>query len=256
MPPRPCWPGGAATRTAGGTRPTPRRLDLRADRHPGAARRRPRLGQAAAGRDRVRARLLRRRRDVARARSTRARTSPPSWARRSSCSATTTAGPSPRRSSAQTRAAALADKAAGYGMPGVRVDGGDVLAVYEATREAVARARAGRGRRSSRPSLPRCAARDGRRPERLHRPERVEEEREHECLGRFEGYLRRRGLLDDALAARGARGGALALMRDGDRARPRRAAAPTRRSSSTRLRRPAAAARGRPRASCGGSAMA
>ncbi|MGZ4354650.1 MAG: thiamine pyrophosphate-dependent enzyme, partial [Gaiellaceae bacterium] len=29
---------------------------------------------------------------------------------------------------AQTRAEALADKAAGYGMPGVRVDGGDVLA--------------------------------------------------------------------------------------------------------------------------------
>src|SRR5205823_6101947 len=31
--------------------------------------------------------------------------------------------------SAQTHAAALADKAVGYGMPGVRVDGGDVLAV-------------------------------------------------------------------------------------------------------------------------------
>jgi len=47
--------------------------------------------------------------------------------------------------SAQTAAEALADKAAGYGLPGVRVDGGDVLAVYEATREAVARARAGEG---------------------------------------------------------------------------------------------------------------
>src|SRR5690242_2138835 len=47
--------------------------------------------------------------------------------------------------SAQTRAETLADKAVGYGMPGVRVDGGDVLAVYEATREAVARARAGDG---------------------------------------------------------------------------------------------------------------
>ena len=43
---------------------------------------------------------------------------------------------------AQTRAATLADKAAGYGMPGVRVDGGDVLAVYDATRQAVQRARA------------------------------------------------------------------------------------------------------------------
>ena len=47
--------------------------------------------------------------------------------------------------SAQTAAPTLADKAIGYGMPGVRVDGGDVLAVYEATREAVARARAGDG---------------------------------------------------------------------------------------------------------------
>src|SRR4029077_19162079 len=47
--------------------------------------------------------------------------------------------------SAQTNAATLADKAVGYGMPGVRVDGGDVLAVYEATRDAAARARAGEG---------------------------------------------------------------------------------------------------------------
>src|SRR3954451_12538493 len=47
--------------------------------------------------------------------------------------------------SAQTRAEALVDKAVGYGIPGVRVDGGDVLAVYEATREAVERARAGDG---------------------------------------------------------------------------------------------------------------
>src|SRR4029079_15761332 len=47
--------------------------------------------------------------------------------------------------SAQTAAETLADKAVGYGIPGVRVDGGDVLAVYEATRDAVARARAGEG---------------------------------------------------------------------------------------------------------------
>ena len=46
---------------------------------------------------------------------------------------------------AQTRAAALVDKAVGYGIPGVRVDGADVLAVFEATREAVERARRGGG---------------------------------------------------------------------------------------------------------------
>jgi len=44
--------------------------------------------------------------------------------------------------SQQTAAPTLADKAIGYGMPGVRVDGCDVLAVYEATRDAVLRARA------------------------------------------------------------------------------------------------------------------
>src|ERR671922_236489 len=46
---------------------------------------------------------------------------------------------------AQTRAETLADKAVGYGMPGIRVDGGDVLAVYQATAEALERARAGGG---------------------------------------------------------------------------------------------------------------
>ena len=39
----------------------------------------------------------------------------------------------------------VADRAAGYGMPGVIVDGMDVLAVYEAAGEAIKRARAGKG---------------------------------------------------------------------------------------------------------------
>ena len=45
----------------------------------------------------------------------------------------------------QTAAKCLADRAAGYGIPGESVDGNDVLAVYEATRRAVARARDGGG---------------------------------------------------------------------------------------------------------------
>ena len=45
----------------------------------------------------------------------------------------------------QTAAARLADKAAGYGIPGVTADGNDVLAVYEVTKDAVDRARAGGG---------------------------------------------------------------------------------------------------------------
>jgi pyruvate dehydrogenase E1 component alpha subunit len=39
----------------------------------------------------------------------------------------------------------LSDRAAGYGIPGVTVDGNDVLATYEAALEAVARARSGGG---------------------------------------------------------------------------------------------------------------
>ncbi len=45
----------------------------------------------------------------------------------------------------------VADRAAGYDMPGVVVDGNDVIAVYEATSEAVSRARQGKG-----PSLIEC----------------------------------------------------------------------------------------------------
>jgi pyruvate dehydrogenase E1 component alpha subunit len=45
----------------------------------------------------------------------------------------------------QTAAATLAVKAKGYGMPGVKIDGNDALAVYETTRAAVARARRGEG---------------------------------------------------------------------------------------------------------------
>jgi TPP-dependent pyruvate/acetoin dehydrogenase alpha subunit len=39
----------------------------------------------------------------------------------------------------------IAERAAAYGMPGIRVDGGDVLEVFEATRAAVERARSGDG---------------------------------------------------------------------------------------------------------------
>ncbi|MEP7177242.1 MAG: thiamine pyrophosphate-dependent dehydrogenase E1 component subunit alpha [Gemmatimonadales bacterium] len=47
--------------------------------------------------------------------------------------------------SGQCAAERLADKAAGYGIPGVRADGNDVIAAYEVTRDAVARARRGEG---------------------------------------------------------------------------------------------------------------
>jgi pyruvate dehydrogenase E1 component alpha subunit len=100
----------------------------------------------------------------------------------------------------QTAAETLADKAIGYGMPATRVDGGDVLAVFEATREAIARARAGDGptfiEAVTYRAAPHATADD---PTVYIDPERVEEERRRECVGRFEGYVRRRGLLPDEL---------------------------------------------------------
>jgi pyruvate dehydrogenase E1 component alpha subunit len=48
-------------------------------------------------------------------------------------------------SARQSGAAALALRAAGYGFPGVLVDGNDLFAVHAATREAVERARRGEG---------------------------------------------------------------------------------------------------------------
>ncbi len=117
--------------------------------------------------------------------------------------------------SAQTAAETLADKAAGYGMPGARVDGGDVLAVYEATRAAVERARAGEG-----PSFieavtyrtaPHATADDQAAYIDL---ERVEEEKRNECVGRYERYLKRLGVLTDERAEE-IRGEALERMREG-----------------------------------------
>jgi pyruvate dehydrogenase E1 component alpha subunit len=49
----------------------------------------------------------------------------------------------PRQS--QTASDTIAEKAIAYGMPGVQVDGNDVMAVYDATKEAVTRARMGGG---------------------------------------------------------------------------------------------------------------
>jgi pyruvate dehydrogenase E1 component alpha subunit len=116
---------------------------------------------------------------------------------------------------AQTAAETLADKAAGYGMPGVRVDGLDVLAVYEATREAVERARAGEGptfiEAVSYRAAPHATADD---PRAYIDLERVEEERARECVGRYESYLRRLGVLDDA-TAEAVKAQALDVMREG-----------------------------------------
>jgi pyruvate dehydrogenase E1 component alpha subunit len=88
-------------------------------------------------------------------------------------------------------------------MPGIRVDGTDVLAVYEAVREAAERGRADGG-----PTFVECVhyrtaphgtADD---PRAYIDAEQVEAWRTRECVGRFERYLRRLGVLDhDAVEA-------------------------------------------------------
>jgi pyruvate dehydrogenase E1 component alpha subunit len=97
---------------------------------------------------------------------------------------------------AQTAALTLADKAIGYGIPALRVDGADVLAVYEATREAVARARAGDGptfvEAVTYRAAPHATADD---PSLYIDPERVEEAKQNECVRRYERYLERLGIL-------------------------------------------------------------
>ncbi|MDQ2980850.1 MAG: thiamine pyrophosphate-dependent enzyme [Actinomycetota bacterium] len=117
--------------------------------------------------------------------------------------------------SAQTAAETLADKAVGYGVPGVRVDGADVLAVYEATRDAVTRARAGEGptfiEAVTYRAAPHATADD---PRAYIDLARVEEEKRRECVGRYEAYLRRRGVLTDELAE-STRAEAVDVMREG-----------------------------------------
>jgi len=117
--------------------------------------------------------------------------------------------------SSQTAAPTLADKGVGYGIPGVRVDGADVLAVYEATRDAVLRARSGDGptfiEAVTYRAAPHATADD---PSIYIDPERVEEARENECVGRYERYLQRLGVLTDDVVAE-MKEEALELMRQG-----------------------------------------
>jgi 2-oxoisovalerate dehydrogenase E1 component alpha subunit len=98
----------------------------------------------------------------------------------------------------QTASASIACKAEAYGMPGVRVDGNDVLAVYAATKAAADRARSGGG-----PTLietvtfrmgPHSSSDD---PTRYRRPDLVEEWVRRDPLPRFRQYLELQDLWDE-----------------------------------------------------------
>lgn len=101
----------------------------------------------------------------------------------------------------QTASAGFAIKAQAYGMPGVVVDGNDLLAVRKAVLEAVARARAGRG-----PTL--IEAKTFRMgghstsddPTKYVPAEEIEAWRQKDPIPRFQRFMAAQGIWDDARA--------------------------------------------------------
>ena len=99
----------------------------------------------------------------------------------------------------QTASATIAVKARAYGLPGIRVDGNDVLAVYTAIKEAADRARRGGG-----PTFVECVTyRMGPHsssddPTRYRSDEEVAEWAKKDPIERFERYLRKAQAIDDA----------------------------------------------------------
>ncbi len=92
----------------------------------------------------------------------------------------------------------IADRAVGYGMPGVVVDGNDVIAVYEAVNEAVERARAGEG-----PTLVECKTYRWRahfegEVDTYRPPEEVAEWMKREPIAPYRRMLIEQGLLSEA----------------------------------------------------------
>jgi pyruvate dehydrogenase E1 component alpha subunit len=99
----------------------------------------------------------------------------------------------------QTAARAIADKATGYGIPGIQVDGNDLFAVYSATREAVERARSGDGPTLIEAVTYRLGAHTtADDPTRYVPPEELERAKQRDPILRLATYLKREGLLDEA----------------------------------------------------------
>jgi 2-oxoisovalerate dehydrogenase E1 component alpha subunit len=98
--------------------------------------------------------------------------------------------------SKQMAVANVADRAAAYGMPGVVVDGNDVLACYREMRAAVERAKAGAGPTLIEAKTYRFFPHTSDDDDRTYRSrEEVEEAKHHDPLHRFEHYLRDAGVL-------------------------------------------------------------
>ena len=98
----------------------------------------------------------------------------------------------------------VADRAAGYGIPGVVVDGNDVLACYAAARDAVDRARAGDGPTLIEAKVTRLTAHSSDDQQTKYRSEEelAAEERERDPLPVFRAQLRDAGVLTDEIEER------------------------------------------------------
>ena len=105
-------------------------------------------------------------------------------------------------SSRQTASTTFAVKGRAYGVPSVRVDGNDVLALYRVISDAVARARAGRGPTYIEALTYRIGAHStSDDPTRYRAQEEVELWMERDPQARLRRHLVHRGLLDDATDA-------------------------------------------------------
>jgi TPP-dependent pyruvate/acetoin dehydrogenase alpha subunit len=95
----------------------------------------------------------------------------------------------------------ISTRAAAYGMPGVRVDGFDVMAVLEATQTAVARARAGEGPTLLVTESYRLEGHYAGEPEVYRQRAEVQEQWKNDPIPRFAGALVAQGAATDAQIA-------------------------------------------------------
>jgi len=103
----------------------------------------------------------------------------------------------------QTASPTIAIKALGYGLPGVRVDGNDVLAVYAVVKEAVDRARQGEGATFIEALTYRVSAHSSSADPTRYRDERITEDwKRKDPIARFKSFLLGEKLLDEAADAR------------------------------------------------------
>jgi TPP-dependent pyruvate/acetoin dehydrogenase alpha subunit len=94
----------------------------------------------------------------------------------------------------------ISDRAWGYGIPGVTVDGNDVAAVWRAVREAASRAREGKGPTLIEAQTYRMAGHFVGDPERTRPREELEQWRERCPIRRFEHQLMAEGVLSEEKA--------------------------------------------------------